>query len=221
MAIITRAALGEKLPACGEKPKLTAEKFKATARPPPAGGGGVDGCPDRAELTALGRHLTQRLHTTSTRLFRLADESRGRNRHRVRDESDQWVACALLLDARPIEHFSRWWRIETEVDDGPAAARYAACEGRREWHCGQQTDELRDIFGNPFRPVAFDPSWHTSIATQLARQAYVSGDFAALPILADALQDAGCDDADILAHCRDEGPHVRGCWVVDLVLGRG
>ncbi len=41
-----------------------------------------------------------------------------------------------------------------------------------------------------------------------------------MPVLADALEDAGCADADILAHCRGHGPHVRGCWVVDLVLGK-
>jgi hypothetical protein len=49
---------------------------------------------------------------------------------------------------------------------------------------------------------------------------YESRDFSAMPILADALQDAGCEDESILAHCRGPGPHVRGCWVVDLVLGR-
>ena len=49
---------------------------------------------------------------------------------------------------------------------------------------------------------------------------YASRDFSPMPILADALQDAGCDSADILDHCRGSGPHVRGCWVVDLVLGK-
>jgi hypothetical protein len=80
---------------------------------------------------------------------------------------------------------------------------------------------LRDIFGNPFRPVAFDPAWRTDTAVSLAKGMYESRDFGAMPILADALQDAGCDSADILDHCRDAGgPHVRGCWVVDLVLGK-
>jgi hypothetical protein len=79
---------------------------------------------------------------------------------------------------------------------------------------------LRDIFGNPFRPVAFSPTWRTSIAVTLARQMYESRDFAVMPILADALQDAGCDNDDVLSHCRGPGPHVRGCWVVDLVLDR-
>jgi hypothetical protein len=81
-------------------------------------------------------------------------------------------------------------------------------------------DLIRDIFGNPFRPVAFDPSWRTSTAVALARQMYESRDFSAMPILADALEEAGCDSPDVLAHCRGDGPHVRGCWVVDLVLGK-
>ena len=87
----------------------------------------------------------------------------------------------------------------------------------------QREDEvsiLRDIFGNPFRPVTFSPSWRTSTAVSLASQMYESRDFGAMPILADALQEAGCDSADILDHCRGPGPHVRGCWVVDLVLGK-
>jgi hypothetical protein len=80
---------------------------------------------------------------------------------------------------------------------------------------------FRDIFGNPFRPVPFSPSWRTDTAVALARQMYEARDFSAMPILADALQDAGCTSADILYHCRGPGPRVRGCWVVDLVLGRG
>jgi hypothetical protein len=79
----------------------------------------------------------------------------------------------------------------------------------------------RDIFGNPFRPVAFDPAWRTSTVVQLAQGVYESRDFSALPILADALQDAGCEDAELLGHCRGPGPHLRGCWAVDLVLGKG
>jgi hypothetical protein len=83
-----------------------------------------------------------------------------------------------------------------------------------------QASILRDIFGNPFRPVSFSPDWRTSTAVALAQQMYDSRDYSAMPILADALQDAGCDNADVLDHCRGPGPHVRGCWVVDLVLGK-
>ena len=80
---------------------------------------------------------------------------------------------------------------------------------------------LRELFGPiPFRPVAFDPAWRTSTAVALASQMYESRDFTAMPILADALQDAGCENDEVLGHCRGPGPHVRGCWVVDLVLGK-
>jgi hypothetical protein len=79
---------------------------------------------------------------------------------------------------------------------------------------------LRDIFCNQFQPVSFSPSWQTDTVVSLARTMYESREFSAMPILADALQDVGCDNADILDHCRGPGPHVRGCWVVDLVLGK-
>ena len=78
----------------------------------------------------------------------------------------------------------------------------------------------RCVFGNPFRPVAVDPAWLTPAVVALARGIYEERAFDRMPILADALQDAGCDNDDILNHCRDDGPHVRGCWVVDLVLGK-
>jgi hypothetical protein len=80
---------------------------------------------------------------------------------------------------------------------------------------------LRDVYGNPFRPTPFDPTWRTQDVLAVARLTYDSRDFSPMPVLADALQDAGCEDPEILAHCRGGGAHVRGCWVVDLVLGKG
>jgi hypothetical protein len=80
---------------------------------------------------------------------------------------------------------------------------------------------IRDIFGNPFRPVAFDPAWRTSDVTLLARGIYEEKAFDRMPILADALQEAGCEVADLLDHLRDrKQTHVRGCWALDLVLGK-
>jgi hypothetical protein len=97
---------------------------------------------------------------------------------------------------------------------------------------------LRDIFGNPFQPVALDPAWRTAAVRALAREMYDRRDFSAMPDLADALQDAGCENDRVLSHCRysnlaavepvgarpDRGPvagqHVRGCWVVDQILGK-
>jgi hypothetical protein len=82
----------------------------------------------------------------------------------------------------------------------------------------KRSNLLRDIFGNPFRPVALNPACRTSNVTALAQSIYDDRAFDRMPILADALEDAGCDNADILKHCRQPGEHVRGCWVVDLVL---
>jgi hypothetical protein len=83
-----------------------------------------------------------------------------------------------------------------------------------------QAGILRDIFGNPFRPVAVDPAWLTSTVVALAEGIYAERAFDRLPILADALQDAGCENGDVLTHLRGDGPHVRGCWALDLVLGK-
>lgn len=76
------------------------------------------------------------------------------------------------------------------------------------------------VFGNPFRPVAFDPAWRSETAVAFATGIYADRAFDRLPILADVLEEAGCDHPDILAHCRGPGAHARGCWVVDLVLNR-
>jgi hypothetical protein len=83
-----------------------------------------------------------------------------------------------------------------------------------------QSSFLRDVFGNPFHPVVLNPSWLTSTVVSLAEGIYQDRAFDRLPILADALQDAGCDNEDVLNHCRGEGPHVRGCFVIDLLLGK-
>ena len=83
-----------------------------------------------------------------------------------------------------------------------------------------QASLARDIFGNPLRPVVVDPGWLTETAVGIARGIYDDRAFERMPILADALQDAGCEDEQVLSHCREPGTHVRGCWVVDLVLGK-
>jgi hypothetical protein len=79
---------------------------------------------------------------------------------------------------------------------------------------------VHEVFGNPFRPVSLDPIWQTSTVKSIARAIYEEYGFDRMPILADALEDAGCDDTDILNHCRSEGPHTRGCWVIDLLLDK-
>ena len=111
---------------------------------------------------------------------------------------------------------------------GPAAAGAAAEAVPNE--PPMQAALIRDLFGNPFRLVAISPAilaWHDSTVVRLAQAAYderhvTAGtlDNTRLLILADALEEAGCADPDILTHLRGSGPHVRGCWVVDLLLGK-
>lgn len=81
-------------------------------------------------------------------------------------------------------------------------------------------DAFRDILGNLFRPTPVEPAWRTHTTVGLARAIYASDRFDGMPILADALEEAGCTDPTVLAHCRDWTGHVRGCWVLDGLLAR-
>jgi hypothetical protein len=86
-----------------------------------------------------------------------------------------------------------------------------------------QAGLLRDIIGNPFRAPSMDVRWRTwqgGLLVKLAQTIYDERAFDRLPILADALEDAGCDNVDLLTHCRSGQEHMRGCWVIDLLLGR-
>jgi hypothetical protein len=84
---------------------------------------------------------------------------------------------------------------------------------------------LRDIVSNPFGPPpTLNPSlltWHGGTVVKLAEAIYQEGRWADMPLLADALEEAGCTDQDVLGHCRGPGPHAKGCWLVDALLGRG
>jgi hypothetical protein len=107
---------------------------------------------------------------------------------------------------------------------GHALAVARAGEGR------EQSRLLRCVFGNPFRPAAIAPAWlawNGGTVTRLAELAYQERELPAghlsparLALVADALEDAGCGEAEILGHLREPGPHVRGCWVVDRLTGR-
>lgn len=79
---------------------------------------------------------------------------------------------------------------------------------------------LREIFGNPFRPVIPDPTWLTPSVLELAQSIYDERSFDRMPMLADALEAIGCANPDILNHCRQPRGHFKGCWVIDLLLGK-
>ncbi len=126
------------------------------------------------------------------------------------------AAEALAADARDrIRHAER---PVSHATAEPQAYRHALAAARR-----AQADFLRDLFGNPFRLMCFDPawiSWGGGVIPNLAQAVYDEQAFGRLPVLADALADAGCDNAELIAHCRGPGPHVRGCWAVDLILSK-
>jgi hypothetical protein len=110
----------------------------------------------------------------------------------------------------------RFTETEEEVWTEPALVVYKA---ERALQC----DLLRDIIGNPFRPLAVEPSWlawNDGTVVNMAQGIYDDRAFDRLSVLADALEDAGCHDAAILDHCRQPGQHVRVCWIVHILLGR-
>jgi hypothetical protein len=87
----------------------------------------------------------------------------------------------------------------------------------------RREDVIRELWGNPFRPPVIDPSWlswNNGLVAQLAEAIYEENAFERMPLLADALLDAGCTDEQILTHCRGAATHVRGCWVLDALLGK-
>lgn len=131
-----------------------------------------------------------------------------------------------LVRVRQLEEEAR---LDEPPDDGTLDdarhdldwAAKCACDDIGRAERAARADLLREIFGDPFSATAFDPAWRTSTAVALAKHLYEAGDFSVAPMLADALQDAGCDDRELLAHMRGAtAGHVRGCWAIDRVLGR-
>jgi hypothetical protein len=127
------------------------------------------------------------------------------------------VACAIETGRFAATAFDAQWDPDMDPDVSDLPPRSSPIwEARVE-----QSDYLRDIFGPlPFRPVTIDPRWLTSSVVDLAAAIYEERACDRLPILADALMDAGCDNDEIIQHCRGGWVHVRGCWVIDLLLDR-
>jgi hypothetical protein len=118
------------------------------------------------------------------------------------------AAGGRWIDAPQATRAAAWAR--AAVDDPDAEERV-------------QARLLRDIFGNPFRSVVLDPNWlmwNAGVVVRIAQQMDEERDFTGMPVLGDALEEAGCTDPDILRHCREPGEHARGCWILDLCLGK-
>jgi hypothetical protein len=175
-----------------------------------------------AERHADGLASDEELREASGRVWRLIDHT----------EDYDWSPDkqGMLLAANGVRHAT----YHTEPDYPLAYLAGATAlgaknalvhEGVRERDVlAGQSALLRDVLGPlPFRPVALSPlvrHWNDGTAVRLAEAIYHERAFDRLPILADALEEAGCNDPEILGHCRAAGPHARGCWVVDLLLGR-
>ncbi len=125
------------------------------------------------------------------------------------DGSAAWYCARAIDDADSLLRGLQ--PTEDEQDEGETETRTAIAS------------LLRDIYGNPFCPITINPAWlawNNSTVPKIAQTIYDERVFDRMPILADALEEAGCTDADILNHCRKPGEHVRGCWVVDLLLDK-
>jgi hypothetical protein len=125
------------------------------------------------------------------------------------------VSLAVWMEMRQQQQIRR----EHPKEYGPEVIRAAGEQAGRVVR-REQCALLHDLFGNPFSPVTFDAAWRTPPVIALAQTIYDRRSYANLPRLAAALENAGCGNADILSHCRSERPHVRGCWVVDALLGK-
>jgi hypothetical protein len=196
-------------------------------------------------LLACAQHQWTRLHSTDRR-FRKAVEvvERYADDHAT-DEERATVIVALNRikeEALPVHDFEKCASarhfadlVNSCRDDHPREVAGTSDppepsvlhrDGFRDllsWTAQGPARLLHDIFGNPFRPVTLDSScltWNARTVPAMAERIYNERNWALLPVLADALEDAGCCSPDILTHCRGSGPHVRGCWVLDLLLGK-
>jgi len=166
----------------------------------------AEGVMSTGRLIAIRKHHESEANSPNTLDWALRRALLSRDRF-LWDETICGVAVAEILEVG---------RFRTEMESAEKQRwRRIRDKGRV-----QIATLFRDIFGNPFRPVTFDPRWRTSDVVDLARGIYEDKAFERMPILADALMDAGCEDEQIIGHCRGDGPHVRGCWVVDLILDK-
>jgi hypothetical protein len=141
---------------------------------------------------------------------------------------DSWGRNSFAAGTGSPARAAAWaatWRHAGSIELSNAAATASVPTwGQRKQEFSVQANLLRCIFGSLlFHPVTINPAWLTwndGTVRRIAQSIYDERAFERMPILADALTDAGCDITDILNHCRNNGPHVRGCWVVDAVLGK-
>jgi hypothetical protein len=144
----------------------------------------------------------------------------------IPDAASVWTAFAAVAAVEGSAGFRRVpicvleaLRCESSSElRGEVTAEWAASFATEEWVT--QANSVREVFGNPYCPVSVDRSWLTPTVASLTESIYQEESFDRLRMLADGLEEAGCTNTEILNHCRSPGPHVRGCWVIDLLLGK-
>jgi hypothetical protein len=158
-----------------------------------------------AEAFADGQATEQSLETLSVQAEAVI-QGTARQTHKNARRAAAWCV-SVTMDAISIGRSVGW------------AAAYAHPRPKGAERLAQ-VQVLRDIFGNPFRPALELGTLPNSDGLLLAQSMYDKRAFDAMPVLGDTLEEAGCSNQDILSHSRGPGPHFRGCWVVDLVLGK-
>jgi hypothetical protein len=167
---------------------------------------------DRSRQAVAAAERFAEGQTTATELA-LAYRAARAVHDRLRDREESHLALAAAETAR--SSFLIGSRVDPTLALGQALAVYSC------YPAGNlPADLVREIFGNPFRSVALDTTWLTEKVQALVLEMAEQADFKKMPLLADALQAAKCDQAELLAHCRQRKPHARGCWAVDILLSR-
>ena len=159
-----------------------------------------------AELHPLHEEI-RKLRDEVQKAHRKADEYRFRGARTLHEEA---IAAAQKLERETEKQVQT---LANEIWSAGAAERINRAAEER----AAQTELVRCLVGNPFREVAIDPAWLTSTVIALAIGIDADRADDRLPILADALEDAGCSDADVLAHCRGRHAHTKGCWVIKML----
>lgn len=197
----------------------------------------------RGRLRLYSRNFRLFACASCRRIWHLIPDERSRRAVEVAERfADGYASNEELLSAHSLAESARKEDPRETSKDGSTASWAAVYTADRlpfhaartvQWMTSQaifyhegnleqahQADLLREIFGNPLRPITLNPAWLTPKVVALARAIYDDRAFDRIPVLADTLEEAGCHNADILAHCRGPGPHVRGCSALDLLLGK-
>lgn len=172
----------------------------------------------RVFASLLGPDLASRAIADARGLYGLVDLQVARDANDAADADPGTLAASAVWTASAPEGESReagYSPIDTAIGTANQAAVTGGSLNKEE---SIQADILRDIFGNPFRPVSFDREKVSATVLDLAQGIYNRRDFSLMPSLGDALEASGCMLQNIVSHCREHGVHVRGCWVLDLLL---